>query len=351
VSQTANRGIGLMCGTSHDGIDICDVTFERSEKHWNYTVHHTQTVSLNTELQKSLADATKMSAIEYVQLDEQIARFTANAVNAFIKNSNSKASFLASHGVTVFHQPEKGLSTQIGSGAIISALTGLKTVCDFRLQDVTKGGQGAPLVPLADSMLFGSYDATLNLGGFANISILNGAIKGFDICACNILLNYLSMQSGHRFDEGGKMAMSGQMIPALLEQLNNLSFFDLKGPKSLGKEWFDDHIMPIIAAFDHARLEDVIATSVEHMAFQIGMVLTQVKCLVTGGGAHNDYLVERIKHYSRSKIIVPDHAIIDFKEAICFAFLGHLRLLEMENVSGKVTGAIRNSSAGAIYLP
>jgi anhydro-N-acetylmuramic acid kinase len=351
--QTGNRGIGLMCGTSHDGIDICDVSFDVFDSEWSFKVHEYYSVSLSHDLKEKLSKATNMSAIEYVALDNLFANFTAKNVIDFVEKTNSKASFIASHGVTIFHQPEKGISTQIGSGAIISALTGLKTISDFRLQDVSKGGQGAPLVPYADSQLFKKYDSTLNLGGFANISRLKGALEGYDIGVCNLMLNHLSKKSGKAYDEDGNMARSGKIIPELFEQLNNHKYFDISGPKSLGKEWFDAFVLPMIQQFDFHPTEDLLATSVEHVAYQIGKSLSKENesCLVTGGGAHNKYLTERIKHYSNTQIELPNEAIIDFKESICFAFLGYLRLLELHNISHKVTGAKQNSSAGAVYLP
>jgi anhydro-N-acetylmuramic acid kinase len=351
--QTANRGIGLMCGTSHDGIDICDVSFNRTDSKWSFQVHESMSISLNDELKVELYRATDSSAYEYVELDKAFATFSAGVVVDFIERTKSTASFIGSHGVTVFHQPDKGISTQIGSGAIISALTGLKTISNFRIQDVTKGGQGAPLVPYADSQLFSDYDAALNLGGFANISHLKGKLLGYDIGICNLLLNHLSKKLGKEYDQGGIIAKSGNVIPDLFNQLNNIAHFELSGPKSLGKEWFDSKILPLIQKFEINPIEDLLATSIDHIASQIGKALNRENelCLVTGGGAHNDFLIERIRDFSKSTIILPTQSIIDFKEAICFAFLGHLRLLELNNVSSDVTGASQNSCAGALYLP
>ena len=351
--QTPFRGIGLMCGTSHDGIDICDVSFELSNSTWSFDVHASDSIPLSGPLKEKLSLATEMTAIEYVILDKEFATFSAEAVVNFIKKSTSKASFIASHGVTIFHQPERGISTQLGSGAIIAALTGLQTISDFRIQDVTKGGQGAPLVPYADSMLFSNYDATLNLGGFANISRLKNLVTGFDIGVCNLLLNHLSMRLNCTFDEGGELAKSGQVNKQLLNQLNDLPFFKQSGPKSLGKEWFDQVLLPVIENFNSIRTQDLLATGSEHIAFQIGKILNIEKeiCLVSGGGVHNAHLIERIKHFSKSDIIIPRASIINFKEAICFAFLGNLRLLQSDNISRSTTGANQNSCAGAVYLP
>lgn len=342
-----------MCGTSHDGIDICDATFSRLDGEWTFEIHGVSSGSLEPSLADALARATETSALEYVKLDRAFAHFTAQKVNEFISSTQSEASFIASHGVTVFHQPELGVSTQIGSGAIIASLTGLKTISDFRLQDVSKGGQGAPLVPYADHKLFNSFDATLNLGGFANISILTDTPLGFDIGVCNLLLNRLSNSLGLDYDKGGALARTGRIIQPLYDKLNTLPYFELSSPKSLGKEWFDRSIEPIIASFGTLETQDLLRTATEHIAYQISRVLNNPAhtCLITGGGAHNDFLMERMNDLSKTKIVKPSHSIIDFKEALCFGFLGHLRLLELDNISSFVTGASKNSSAGAIYLP
>ena len=274
-------------------------------------------------------------------------------MNGFRSRHDSKAEFIASHGVTVFHQPARGITTQLGSGAIISALTGLTTICDFRLQDVSKHGQGAPLVPGCDKALFPSYTHTLNLGGFANLSVLRGSLTGYDIAPCNLLLNERAATLGLTYDEGGNMARGGNLIPALLNQLNNLLYYASPPPKSLGTEWIASELSPIIERWNTSPIDDQMHTLTEHIATQIGAVLNDkdAEVLVTGGGAYNHYLIERIRYHSVAHLVVPEPDLIEYREAICFAFLGLKRLLALPNVFAQSTGANGDSCAGAVYLP
>ena len=224
-------------------------------------------------------------------------------------------------------------------------------MCDFRSQDVALKGQGAPLVPLADSHLFSNYEYTLNLGGFANLAT-NAAsnISGFDICVCNLALNNIALQLGHPFDDGGELAKSGQLNKPLLDSLNNLDYYLDLPPKSLGTEWIAEHITTLLMGNLSAPI-DLLHTLSEHIAIQIGTALPSAgRCLVTGGGAYNTYLIERIRHFAGCDIIIPDKNVIDYKEAIDFAFLGALRLLGQTNVLSSVTGAKNDTISGAVYI-
>ncbi|MEZ4721036.1 MAG: anhydro-N-acetylmuramic acid kinase [Flavobacteriales bacterium] len=343
-------GIGLMCGTSHDGLDIACVEFDRNEHGWVYNLIESNEIPLSESLKQSLDDSTKSSGLQLAKLDADFARFSAEQVNIFCEKYQIAPEFIASHGVTIFHDPRVGITTQIGSGAIISALTQTTTISDFRTQDVAKGGNGAPLVPFADSLLFSEFDYSLNLGGFANVSALRkDALIGFDIAPCNLLLNHIANKIGLNHDEGGELARMGTLIDPLLHSLNKLPYYEQKPPKSLGYEWFEDQILPIIPNESPA---DLLHTACEHIAIQIGKSLhSHGSCIVTGGGAFNDYLIERIRHYVNCDIVIPDPQIIRFKEAICFAFLGLLRLRQEKNISSTVTGATSDSIAGAIYIP
>lgn len=353
LSRTPITGIGLMCGTSHDALDIAIVSFLRPNTHWDFNLLNSASYQLPKELKASLAGATEMSALEYVQLDRNFAIFCAESIDDFRSTYSGNIEFIASHGATVFHQPQNGLTTQIGSGAIISALTGFPVVSDFRAQDVTKGGQGAPLVPFADKMLFSNYTATLNLGGFANLSVLNQPeLIGFDISPCNKALNhiYTSSQLEGEFDLNGNLAKTGMVLKPLLDSLNSIKFYKAKPPKSLGHEWFISDFLPIIST--NNQTSDLLATITEHIALQIVQNLPiEGSVLITGGGAFNSFLLERIQKLSNCTCVIPDPSIIDYKEAIEFAFLGALRIINQLNIDKTVTGASSNSIAGALYLP
>lgn len=348
------RGIGLMCGTSHDGLDIADVAFEKNENQWSFEVHATASIPLPESLKRRIDTPFSLSALEFVTLDRDFATFCATQVSAFIQNTGSGASFISSHGVTMFHVPAQCIACQLGSGAIISALTGLSVISDFRLQDVMKGGQGAPLVPGADRLLFADKQFTLNLGGFANVTDLrHTAPLGFDICACNLLLNRLVKRLGLAFDPQGENARRGKLVPDLLDALNALEYFRLSPPKSLGYEWFEQAVQPVLRDFEHLNTQDLLCTATEHIATQIARYLDDASaaCLVTGGGAHNDFLLDRLKVHALSGIVKPSDELVDFREAIAFAFLGALRLSGIPNALASVTGARQDTCAGALYLP
>ena len=263
-----------------------------------------------------------------------------------------KPDFVASHGHTIFHQPENYLTTQIGHPAAIKALTGIPVIADFRTTDVHLGGQGAPLVPIGDMLLFPEYSHCLNLGGIANISIKKGSeIIAFDICVTNMTLNYLAKINGQEYDENGSIAAAGKIIPTLLEQFITLDFHRLEAPKSLGKEWFDFHLKPLLK--DHLQLEpleDVMNTMCEGIAMLISRHLKpQNNVLVTGGGTFNSYLLKRITHLSKSNLNTHNTQLINYKEALIFGFLGVLRWIQEPNILSTVTGVERNHVSGCIY--
>ena len=348
-------GIGIMSGTSLDGLDLawCDFS-EMEEGHWDYKVLDAKTIPYPDELRERLARATGLSALEYCRLDVALGEKIADEVNAFIGGS-ARPDFIASHGHTVFHQPGKGLTTQIGSGAVIAARTGIPTVSDFRVVDVALQGQGAPLVPIGDELLFGQYDACLNLGGFSNVSFRqNGRRVAFDISPCNMALNLLAREAGMAYDADGDMAASGHCLPDLLEQLNGLDYYTLPGPKSLGKEWFEANFEPLLAPCrQKGHIADGLRTVVEHIALQIDKALPESArtLLVTGGGALNRFLIQRLSTLFPGTLTIPDKRIVEFKEALIFAFLGLLRINHRINTLNTVTGAIKESCGGCVWHP
>jgi anhydro-N-acetylmuramic acid kinase len=236
----------------------------------------------------------------------------------------------------------------------LAALLGQTVVCDFRVQDVALGGQGAPLVPIGDKLLFSDYDFCLNLGGFANISTDNDTDRiAYDVCPVNIVLNRYVEQLGLNYDDEGKIASTGTINEELFEKLNDLEFYKANYPKSLGLEWVDKNIFPLIDAFQ-LEIQDVLKTFVEHIAVQLASEINKkshASVLVTGGGVYSTYLVNRLEAYSKNEIIIPSKAIIEFKEALIFGFLGVLKLRNEVNCLKSVTGASQNHCSGKIYLP
>lgn len=343
-----------MSGTSLDGLDMALCEFSASESGYTYKILKAETIHYPGDWKKELSEAQHLSAENYFALDARYGRFMASEVKQFLKKSPLQPFVLASHGHTVFHQPKNGFSTQLGSGATLAALTGLNTVCDFRSLDVALGGQGAPLVPIGDKLLFKDYEACLNLGGIANISFdtSEGKRIAYDICVVNLLLNHLSEQVGQAFDKDGNIAKSGKVNQHLLEYLNSLDYYKAKGAKSLGREWFEKNIVPTLKE-SKLKPEDLLATSTEHIVDIISKELNEHalrKVLVTGGGTYNAFLIEKLKTTSRAEVIIPDDKLIQFKEALIFAFLGYLRLNQKTNTLSSVTGAQADSIGGAVYL-
>lgn len=345
--------LGMMSGTSLDGLDLALCFFSKDGNQWHYMVDKAETIAYPPILGSKLSMATELSGWELTRIDIDLGNFMADAVNIFLKTTTCKPLLLASHGHTVFHRPDLGITTQIGNGAVLAAKTGIRTVCDFRSLDVALGGQGAPLVPIGDQLLFGNYDFCLNLGGFCNISYNeNGQRRAFDIAPCNMALNTLAEQKGAPYDADGKWARTGNRHIALWNELNQLDYYRKEGTaKSLGKEWYDCDFAPLMAKYDCSS-DDKLRTVTEHIAFQIGKVLEYhagAQVLLTGGGALNTFLVESIQKETSKKVVIPDLETINFKEAIIFAFLGLLRRNDEINVLQSVTGARQDCSSGAVY--
>ena len=353
------RAIGIMSGTSLDGLDIADCFFTPKKDKWEFELRRCVTIPYSRKWTALLRNAHQLDGYSLALLNTQYGHFIGERVNFFIGKDRKNISLIASHGHTVFHQPKKRLTVQIGEGAAIAAECGLQVVSDFRTLDVAFGGQGAPLVPMGDKHLFSEYDFCLNLGGIANISFERGdnRIAG-DICPTNLLLNFLALQLGKEFDRNGSTARCGNLNQKLLSKLNSLKFYRTLFPKSLGREWVETHVIKLIEK-SRINTEDKLRTVTEHIALQISGVLMKQKqkrqeyksrVLVTGGGAFNNFLVELIRNYSECEIIIPETKLIKFKEALIFAFLGVLRMEEKVNCDKSVTGARRNSSGGTIYL-
>ena len=341
--------IGIMSGTSLDGIDLCYSEFIQSER-ITHRIIHTKTISYSEGLQDRLNEAHQSSSPELIRLDADLGRLMGSSVNEFIHEFDiKKVDAIASHGHTVFHEPQQGYSTQIGNPAHIYASTGIKTIADFRSVDVALQGQGAPLVPLGDDLLFNEFSYCLNLGGIANLSHRKSRTRiGFDVSICNMALNHLANKIGEPFDMGGNMAESGTICLEMLDEMNDFPFLAKAPPKSLGKEQFLEFYLPILNKFE-ISIPDALATVVEHIALQISNYLNDGTCLVSGGGAHNHFLLNRLQSKTNCELIVPDDDTINFKEALIFGLLGFLRLTHQPNSMSVVTGASQDSIGGCIY--
>jgi anhydro-N-acetylmuramic acid kinase len=344
--------IGLMSGTSLDGIDLVYAKFDE-RKYSDFEILASETVSYSDNWKNKLQKAISFSDEKLKELDLDYGKLLGENINNFIKKFTiNTIDFIASHGHTVLHQPNKGITLQVGNGQLIADVTKQKIVCDFRTQDVEFGGQGAPLVPVGDALLFSEYDYCLNLGGFSNVSFkIQGKRIAFDICPVNIVLNYYANKLGLEYDESGEIASKGKLNQPLLAQLNALPFYSQNPPKSLGLEWVKENIFPLIDAVE-TDISSILRTFVEHVAVQISNIIKENNSvLVTGGGAFNSFLINRIQHNSNSKMLLPKKELIDFKEALIFAFLGLLRFDNQVNCLGSVTGAKQDHSSGRIFLP
>ncbi len=344
--------LGIMSGTSLDGIDVAEIHFQiTSEGNWSFEIGKSETIAYTEEWIAILKEAIHYSAGRLKTLNKNYTVYLAEVISAFIAtNAIENLDAVCSHGHTILHQPQKRLTLQIGNLAELAEMIQQTVVCDFRVQDVQLGGQGAPLVPIGDKLLFAEYDYCLNLGGFANCSFEKNEKRiAYDICPVNIVLNQLAHRLGKPFDGGGEIARNANVDSNLLDVLNTLQFYKLQPPKSLGLEWVQEFIFPII---DKANIsaEDALATFTEHIAVQLARQFERdSSVLVTGGGAYNHYLLERVQYHKKLQVTIPDPQLLEFKEALIFGLLGVLKLQGEVNCLASVTGAERDHSSGIIF--
>lgn len=345
--------IGVMSGTSLDGVDLSHIIFNTENNKWDFQILECQTIPYSTEWLNKLKIAVSFSEDELTKLNKDYTQLLGKIIKDFIQNHNiENLDAVCSHGHTVLHQPQSGFTLQIGNLPEIAKYSNQKVVCDFRVQDVEFGGQGAPLVPIGDRILFSDYDYCLNLGGFSNVSFEKNKERiAFDISPVNTVLNFYANQLGFDFDDKGQISKSGKLNLELLTELNSLEYYKKTFPKSLGFEFVKENILPLIEGYT-IPIEDKMHTFTEHIALQIALSLSNRngKILVTGGGTYNDFLIERMKfHLPNMKIIIPNKKILEFKEALIFGLLGVLKLRNEINVLKSVTGAKMNHSSGKIY--
>ncbi len=358
------RAIGIMSGSSTDGLDIVLVNFEENQGKWNFEIQHAECIPYNDSWKEKLRNAESLSAKEYFHLNNLYGKYIAEVVNVFIEKNelHFKAQFIGFHGHTVFHEPANGISVQLGDAAVIAANTGINTITDLRNLDIALGGQGAPIVPLGEKLLFPGYPFYLNIGGIANISFHddeNKTVIAFDVCPANRIIDLLAAETGKLFDKKGKTASIGKVNDALLSKLNALDYYAKKFPKSLSNQFGIETVLPLINGFNISNA-DKLRTYTEHVCEQIFLSIKSCsadtankKILVTGGGAYNLFLIEnlRLKLAQLSmEIVIPETSIIEYKEAMIMAFLAVLRWREESTTLPSVTGASRPGIGGACWM-
>jgi len=381
--------IGLMSGSSLDGLDVAYVNLqERTSsstqvgKSWEFELLHTACYPYSDSWKQRLAAAPTLSALDYQLLHVEYGHYLGEQVVKFIEEYGLeyKVQLIVSHGHTAFHWPARQLTAQLGDGASIAARTRVNVVSDLRAMDLALGGQGAPIVPIGEELLLPGYELFLNLGGIANVS-KHGAAGGpggegssdgaggflaFDVCPANRILNSLAALEGMAYDADGALAATGKVDNPLLQQLNALPYYAMPYPKSLANEFGTEVVFPLIRAAMVDRglsTVDALRTYVEHIALQVARAVEALggdaataaeaagrRMLVTGGGAHNTFLVERLRRRLGFEVVVPDKALVDFKEALVMALIGVLRWREENNVRASVTGASRDSIGGAVWI-
>jgi anhydro-N-acetylmuramic acid kinase len=355
------RAIGLMSGSSLDGLDIAFVEFHEQAGKWSYEIAAADCYAYSKDWADRLKNAIHLPAKEYQLLHTDYGHYIGQQVNQFIEKNalHYKAALISSHGHTTFHIPGNKMTAQLGDGAAIAAETGLPVVTDLRAMDVALGGQGAPIVPIGEKLLLGEYDYFLNLGGIANISYNTDRYVAFDICPANRVLNMLANEAGKEFDEGGQMAAAGSVNGSLLQKLNELDYYKQPYPKSLANDFGTDIVFPIIKN-SGLSIPDSLRTYCEHIALQISNAISDLnnikprtsnrKLLATGGGAFNQFLVQCLAEKIKDiEVIIPDSKLVSYKEALVMAFIGVLRWRQENNVMSSVTGASRDSIGGALW--
>lgn len=354
MNQNHYNIIGVMSGTSLDGIDLAHLKFEIVGEKWQFEILEAETISYTQTWLNQLKTAVGYDKEQLVALNREYTILLGKTIADFIEKHQIKnLDAVCSHGHTILHQPHNGFTLQIGNLPEIATYCAQKVVCDFRVQDVQLGGQGAPLVPIGDRILFADYQYCLNLGGFSNVSFeADGQRIAFDISPVNTVLNFYANPLGFDYDDKGQIAQSGELSPELLDALNALDFYQQPYPKSLGFEYVKETVLPLMESYA-IPVQDKMRTFTEHIALQIAQALPikNGQLLITGGGAYNEFLIQQMqKELPEMNLVVPEPKVLEFKEALIFGLLGVLKLRGETNVLASVTGAKHDHSSGAIYL-
>ncbi|WP_405415900.1 anhydro-N-acetylmuramic acid kinase [Maribacter sp. Asnod1-A12] len=351
--------IGLMSGTSLDGLDLAYCHIWEKNDAWQFDIKKIKSVKYSSEMLNTLKNAISLSAEKLIELHNTYGTWLGEQTSIFINENKLDVDYIASHGHTTHHRPEMGLTFQVGSGQHLANATGIKVIADFRTNDLALGGQGAPLVPIGDRMFFNEYEFCLNLGGISNISFeVKDKRIAYDIGLANMILNYITRKVDLEYDEGGNLARTGIINSEMLERLNNLEYYLLPHPKSIGYEWFLEEVVPIVEDTDDT-IENLLHTSIHHICDKVAQQILlnfinkDQQLLVTGGGALNSFLIETLQEKlgTKTKVVVPEKIIIEFKEALVFALMGVLRVEQLTNVLSSVTGAKKDSSSGVLFIP
>jgi anhydro-N-acetylmuramic acid kinase len=355
TDKTSFNVIATMSGTSLDGLDIIYVNFYIDNYTYKFDIKHAVTYPFTENEKTVLREAHNFETTRFLRFHNAVGTYIGEKIKKFIKQFNIKnIDFISSHGHTIFHRPEDNFTFQAGNPAYIASETGITTVGDFRTLDIAHKGQGAPLVPIGDKYLFPGFDACLNIGGIANISFEISSITiAYDISPANMAFNLFAKMFNMEYDKDGNIGKQGHVDDKMLMTLNSIDYYHKRWPKSLSKEWFDNEFMKIIKQFSKIETHNQLRTIYEHVAMQIVRSFDEINgkdILVTGGGAYNKFLIDLIREKTTKKIIIPEKIIIEYKEALIFAFLGLLRILQKTNTLASVTGAVRDSIGGAIYM-
>ena len=349
--------IGIMSGSSMDGVDIALCHINEDNGAYSFTIEQAETIEYNEKWRVRLSQLRKADSLAYAKTDVFYGHYLGQLVNDFIAKHQVKVDLVASHGHTVFHYPESLITRQVGDGASLSAICNLPVVTDFRSMDVAKGGQGAPLVAIGDELFFSQYDYCLNLGGFANISGKIGQYRvSFDISPANIILNRTARDLNLEYDNNGEIAAQGSINYAMLENLNKIDYYNLPFPKSLNRDWINSELWQIVKEGDKLSPHDKMKTFVDHIAYQIANSIDYLsqkqsegkRVLVTGGGAYNKTLMEHIQSHSDATFEIPDNKLVEFKESLIFALMGVLRIQNKTNIYKTFTGAKSDSISGSL---
>jgi anhydro-N-acetylmuramic acid kinase len=369
------RVIGLMSGSSLDGLDIVYTELIEKSGAWSYQIQQTACYPYSYELSQRLKNATTLSASDYLELHVEFGSHMGQEVNRFMEEHglHFQVQLIASHGHTTFHKPVKKMTAQLGDGAAIAAATQVNVISDLRSMDIALGGQGAPIVPIGEKLLFSEFDLFLNLGGIANLSahfakpgnpqVQDSGFVAFDICPANRVLNLLAGEVAMDFDQDGSIASKGLINQGLLDKLNGLDYYSQPYPKSLANDFGTGLVFPMVRATE-TNIANGMRTYVEHICAQISRSLeslqaegrfapTGARLLATGGGVHNGFLMQRLKERLPQlgiQMVVPPGELADFKEALVMALIGVLRWREEKNVLSSVTGASRDSVGGAVWI-
>lgn len=350
--------IGLMSGTSLDGLDLAYCHIWEKNDTWKFDIKKTKSVMYSSDMLQKLKDAISLSAEKLIELHNTYGTWLGQQTLEFIQENNLEVDYIASHGHTTHHRPEMALTFQVGSGQHLANASGYTVISDFRTNDLALGGQGAPLVPIGDRIFFNEYDFCLNLGGISNISFeVKDKRIAYDIGLANMILNYITRKVDLDYDENGNLARNGKINEGMLKQLNELKYYTLPHPKSIGYEWFLAEVVPIVEKTTDC-IENLLHTSIHHISDKISQQINlnsksnKQRLLVTGGGALNSFFIETLQQKlgKTTDVIIPEKIIIEFKEALIFALMGVLRVEQQTNVLSSVTGAKKDSSSGVVYL-